>query len=167
MTVKILVKGKDRLVKMTEGASGYDIRSAESVELRPGDVKLVGTGVYMQIPDGYECQIRPRSGLASKCVVVLNSPGTIDSDYRGEVKVLLYSFNNERFIIREGDRIAQAVFTKVPSVELIEAETLDDTERGANGFGSTGGIQKNLMQTIMDAENSSYDFIIAGVGEYK
>jgi len=101
--------------------------------------RLVPTGLYMALPAGYEAQVRPRSGLALKHgITVLNTPGTIDADYRGEVMVLLINFSNDDFIINDGERIAQMVIAKHEKAELIEVETLDETERGAGGYGHTG-----------------------------
>jgi dUTP pyrophosphatase len=124
-------------------AAGFDLLAAVpeagAVTLDPSDRVLVPTGLVFELPEGYEAQIRPRSGLALKHgVTVLNSPGTIDADYRGEVKVLLINLGNERFLIQRGDRIAQAVITPVTHVDIIEADALETTERGAGGFGSTG-----------------------------
>jgi len=125
--------------KASEGSSGYDIMSAESIDILPQSVKLVKTGLYVEIPMGYEMQIRSRSGLATKKnVMVLNSPGTIDSDYRGEICVILANFGNEVFKINIGDRIAQAVFAPVFDANFVVKEQLSDTERGSGGFGSTG-----------------------------
>ena len=116
-----------------------DLRSRENVYLFSGDYVVVCTGLHLEIPKGYEAQVRPRSGLAfNQGITVLNSPGTIDSDYRGEVKVLLINHGKTTYVIKKGDRIAQLVFNKVERVELkIEGE-LADTKRGKRGFGSTG-----------------------------
>jgi dUTP pyrophosphatase len=127
----------------TPGASGFDLRAAipedEPVHLYPGDGALIPTGLAISVPAGYELQIRPRSGLAYQYgVIVLNSPGTIDSDYRGEIKVLLANLGNDAVAIEAGQRIAQAVLCPVLSAKFVEVESLDDTERGAGGFGSTG-----------------------------
>lgn len=127
----------------SEGAAGMDLRAAlppgEPFVLPPNGRGLVPTGLVMQLPAGFEGQVRPRSGLAAKHgVTVLNSPGTVDSDYRGEVKVILVNLGGEDFIIRHGDRIAQLVIAPVTRAVLVEAETLDQTERGTGGFGSTG-----------------------------
>jgi|SRR5665811_615877 len=124
-------------------AAGFDLVAAVpedgALALDPGDRVLVPTGLVFELPDGYEAQVRPRSGLAFKHgVTVLNSPGTIDADYRGEVKVLLVNLGNERFSIGRGDRIAQAVIAPVTRVEIIDADELSDTGRGEGGFGSTG-----------------------------
>jgi dUTP pyrophosphatase len=123
--------------------AGADIRSNEpTFGLYPSKTKLVGTGIYLQIPEGYECQVRPRSGLAMKHgITVLNSPGTIDSSYRGEVKVLLINHGNERLVIEKGMRIAQLVFAKHARAlfdPVEKAEDLEETTRGDGGFGHTG-----------------------------
>lgn len=123
----------------THGAAGMDVVAAEEVTLAPGGRHAVATGFAMAIPDGYEVQVRPRSGLALKHgVTCLNTPGTIDSDYRGEVKVILANLGQEPFSIRRGDRIAQLVPAPVLRAELVETDALDATLRGAGGFGSTG-----------------------------
>jgi dUTP pyrophosphatase len=123
----------------TAGAAGLDVRSAEDLVLRPGARALVATGIIIALPDGYEAQVRPRSGLAVKHgVTVLNAPGTIDSDYRGEIKVPLINHGAEDFAIAHGDRIAQMVITRVEQAMLEEVATLNDTARGQGGFGSTG-----------------------------
>ncbi|MBJ7389033.1 MAG: dUTP diphosphatase [Sphingomonadaceae bacterium] len=123
----------------TSGAAGMDITAAESLTLRPGKRHAVATGFAFAIPDGYEVQVRPRSGLALKHgITCLNTPGTIDSDYRGEVKVILANLGDEDFVINIGDRIAQIVVAPVTQGIMCEVEALDDTERGTGGFGSTG-----------------------------
>ena len=125
----------------TEGAAGLDLRAAiaEGFSLAPGERALVPTGLSMQLPEGFEGQVRPRSGLAVKHgVTVLNAPGTIDSDYRGEVKVPLINLGQEPFAIVRGDRIAQMVIAPVTRAVLTEVAGLDATTRGAGGFGSTG-----------------------------
>ena len=123
----------------TSGAAGMDICAAESLTLRAGKRHAVATGFAFAIPDGYEVQVRPRSGLALKHgITCLNTPGTIDSDYRGEVKVILANLGDEDFVINRGDRIAQLVVAPVTQGIMVEAEALDDTERGTGGFGSTG-----------------------------
>ena len=127
----------------SDHAAGFDLLAAMPEEgsliLDPSDRVLVPTGLVFELPEGYEAQVRPRSGLALKHgVTVLNSPGTIDADYRGEVKVLLINLGSERFLIQRGDRIAQAVIAPVTHVKIETAEALSDTERGAGGFGSTG-----------------------------
>ena len=123
----------------TAGAAGMDVTAAEDIDLAPGARHAVATGFAMAIPAGYEVQVRPRSGLALKHgVTCLNTPGTIDSDYRGEVKVILANLGSETFAVRRGERIAQLVPAPVLHATLQEAETLDVTARGAGGFGSTG-----------------------------
>ena len=127
----------------TGGASGMDLRafSGEDVVIIPprGGMAKIPTGLFMEIPPGYEGQVRPRSGLALRSgVTVLNSPGTIDSDYRGELEVILINLGAESFTVKNGDRIAQLVVSPVFRAEIAEAETLSETERGGGGFGSTG-----------------------------
>jgi dUTP pyrophosphatase len=125
---------------MTPGSSGYDLRAAveEAQVLQPGRLCRIPTGFRLEIPVGYEAQVRARSGLAARHQVgVLNGPGTIDSDYRGEVQVLLYNFGDEPFRIERGDRIAQMVFARVHH-PVLERRDLDTTERAGGGFGSTG-----------------------------
>jgi len=124
-------------------AAGFDLIAAVpedgAIALDPSDRVLVPTGLVFELPDGYEAQVRPRSGLALKHgITVLNSPGTIDADYRGELKVLLINLGNERFLLQRGDRIAQAVIAPVTHVDIVEADALATTARGAGGFGSTG-----------------------------
>jgi dUTP pyrophosphatase len=116
-----------------------DLRSAETLTLKPGFRALVATGLAIALPEDFEAQVRPRSGLAVKHgVTVLNSPGTIDADYRGEIKVLLINLGTEDFVINRGDRIAQMVVAPVTMAELVKVETLDETARGTGGFGSSG-----------------------------
>ena len=123
----------------TEGAAGMDVVAAEEITLAPGGRHAVATGFAIAIPEGYEVQVRPRSGLALKHgVSCLNTPGTIDCDYRGEVKVILANLGQEMFRINRGDRIAQLVPAPVQRAILTETDSLDDTVRGAGGFGSTG-----------------------------
>ena len=122
-------------------ASGADLRAdiSEPLELLPGERMMVPTGVRLQIPEGYEGQVRPRSGLAAKHgVTVLNTPGTIDSDYRGEIKIILYNSGKTSYRIEPRSRIAQLVFAAVVQAEFIQLEELEDSERGPGGFGSTG-----------------------------
>lgn len=127
----------------TDGAAGMDVCAAEDVELAPGGRHAVATGFAVAIPDGYEIQVRPRSGLAFKHgISVPNAPGTIDSDYRGELKVLLINHGQDSFSIARGDRVAQLVLAPVTRAAFTEVEDLDETERGAGGFGSTGGHAK-------------------------
>jgi dUTP pyrophosphatase len=127
----------------TPGSAGMDLRAAvpegEPMVIKPGARAMVPTGMCWAIPQGFEVQVRPRSGLAAKAgVTCLNTPGTIDSDYRGEVKVILINLGEEDFTIRRGDRIAQMVAAPVAQAAWIEVESLDETARGAGGFGSTG-----------------------------
>ncbi|HTK71102.1 MAG TPA: dUTP diphosphatase [Croceibacterium sp.] len=127
----------------TAGAAGMDVLSAEDVTLAPGARHPVATGLSVAIPPGYEIQVRPRSGLALKHgISVPNTPGTIDSDYRGELKVILINHGAEPFPIHRGDRIAQLVLAPVTIAEWREVAELDSTDRGAGGFGSTGGHRK-------------------------
>jgi dUTP pyrophosphatase len=124
----------------TAGAAGMDVVSAEDVVIAPGARHAVATGLSMAIPQGYEIQVRPRSGLALKHgITVPNTPGTIDSDYRGELKVILINLGGEPFTIARGDRVAQLVLAPVVQAAWDEVAELDTTERGAGGFGSTGG----------------------------
>lgn len=123
----------------TEGAAGFDLAAAETLILPAGEHRLVGTGFAIALPPGFEAQLRPRSGLAAKHgVTVLNAPGTIDSDYRGEVKVLLVNLGDEQFSVERGMRIAQIVFASVARVRVEEFSLAGETRRGAGGFGSTG-----------------------------
>jgi dUTP pyrophosphatase len=128
---------------MSASAAGVDIPAAlgadELIEIAPGRTAMIPAGFAIALPEGFEAQVRPRSGLAAKHgITVLNSPGTIDADYRGEVKVLLINHGQAPFAIRRGDRIAQLVVAPVSAVRFVEQETLDDTARGAGGYGSTG-----------------------------
>lgn len=145
--VPVMVKrlpGNDDLplpVYATAGAAGMDVVAAEDVDLVPGARHAVATGLAMAIPAGFEIQVRPRSGLALKHgVTVPNTPGTIDSDYRGELKVIMINLGAETFSIRRGDRVAQLVLAPVTQASWLEVDELDDTARGAGGFGSTGGL---------------------------
>lgn len=142
MTMNIVNKSKNPLPSFeTAMSAGMDLRAdlEEAIVLQPGERKLIGTGLYLALEAGYEAQIRPRSGLAYKHgITVLNSPGTIDADYRGEIKVLLINHGAERFEIQHGERIAQMVIAKYERVEFELVASLDETERGAGGFGSTG-----------------------------
>ena len=124
----------------TAGAAGMDLRSAETLTLKSGARALVATGIAIALPPGIEGQVRPRSGLAVKFgVTVLNAPGTIDCDYRGEIKVPLINHGDVEFVIARGDRIAQMIIAPAPQVSLLEVSMLDETLRGASGFGSSGG----------------------------
>lgn len=126
--------------RATSGSAGYDLRSADDAfVLDPGERRLVGTGLALEMPDGIECQIRPRSGLALRHgVTVLNSPGTVDPDYRGELRVLLVNLGAEPVRVARGERIAQAVFSGFATPGLAETEDLSGSDRGGGGFGSTG-----------------------------
>ncbi len=127
----------------TGGAAGMDVVSAEDVTIAPGARHAVATGLAVAIPAGYEIQVRPRSGLALKHgISVPNAPGTIDSDYRGELKVILINHGDEPFAIARGDRVAQLVLAPVTRAAWSEVAELDETQRGAGGFGSTGGHEK-------------------------
>ena len=143
--IKVLVKKKDPSVKLpsykTNGASGMDLMAYidKSIELKPGESCLVPTGLSVAFPEEYEIQIRPRSGLAAKNnISVLNTPGTIDSDYRGEIKVILFNHGNKNFKIDNNDRIAQMILTPVVKIDLEETNELPESVRGVGGFGSTG-----------------------------
>lgn len=128
-------------VYATPGAAGLDLMASvpEPVCIEPGERKLIGTGLHIALPEGFEAQIRPRSGLALKHgITVLNSPGTVDSDYRGEIKVLLINHSNETFQIENGDRIAQMVVHRHEYVQLVPADQLPETQRGEGGYGHTG-----------------------------
>ena len=123
----------------TPGAAGMDVRAAEDRMLQPGETALIPTGFAIAVPVGFEAQLRPRSGLALKNgITLLNSPGTIDSDYRGAVGVILTNLGHEPFYVHRGDRVAQMVIAKVERAELEMVETLEETERGEGGFGSSG-----------------------------
>lgn len=127
----------------TAGAAGMDLLAAESVTLAPGGRHAVATGLSLAIPEGYEIQVRPRSGLALKHgISVPNTPGTIDSDYRGELKVILINHGAEPFVIARGDRVAQIVLAPVVRAAWNEVASLDETARGTGGFGSTGGHER-------------------------
>lgn len=135
--------GLDLPAYATAGAAGMDVVAAEDVTLEPGARHAVATGFAVAIPDGYEIQVRPRSGLALKHgISVPNTPGTIDSDYRGEVKVILINLGAEPFAIQRGDRVAQLVIAPVTRAMWQEVDELDATERGEGGFGSTGGAAR-------------------------
>lgn len=142
LRIKILNTSTNKLPEYaTEGSSGMDIRAfiPEPVQLLPLERKLIPTGLFIELLPGYEAQIRPRSGLALKQgITCLNTPGTIDSDYRGEIKVLLINLSNEQQVINNSDRIAQMVICRIEKAELISAKELEDTTRGNGGFGHTG-----------------------------
>jgi len=125
----------------TEGSSGMDLRAAvdDKIIIKSLETVLIPTNLAVEIPKGYEGQVRPRSGLAAKnFVTILNTPGTIDSDYRGEIKVILTNFGKEDFVVNRGDRIAQLVITKVEKANIVEVQELNSTERNEGGFGHTG-----------------------------
>ena len=143
--VKVLIKKLDKKVKLPEykttGSSGLDLTAfiEKKIVIKPGENALVPTGISIAIPEDTEVQIRPRSGLAAKNnISVLNTPGTIDSDYRGEIKVIIYNHGNEKFSINNGDRIAQMILAPVVKMELEEKNDLPKSIRGKGGFGSTG-----------------------------
>lgn len=140
--VKVINKGHQPLpAYATPQSAGMDLRAniGESITLRPMERKLIPTGLYMALPAGYEAQVRPRSGLALKHgITVLNSPGTIDADYRGEVMVLLVNLSAEDFVVNDGERIAQMVIARHETAVFAEVTELDETERGTGGYGHTG-----------------------------
>ena len=143
--VKVLIKKLDPLVKLpeykTSGASGLDLMAfiKEPIEIKPKTSSLIPTGLSVAFSKNYEIQIRPRSGLAAKKnITVLNTPGTIDSDYRGEIKVIIYNHGDENFLVNSGDRIAQMILAPVVKMELEEVNNLPESIRGKGGFGSTG-----------------------------
>ncbi|WMI68891.1 dUTP diphosphatase [Mangrovimonas sp. YM274] len=142
MTIKIINKSSHDLPNYeTIASAGMDLRAnlSEPRTLKPLERTIVGTGLFIELPIGYEAQVRPRSGLAAKKgITVLNAPGTVDADYRGEVGVILVNLSNEEFTIENGERIAQMVIAKHERAELIPVETLSETARGEGGFGSTG-----------------------------
>jgi dUTP pyrophosphatase len=141
--IKVICKARKDMIPhyQTDGSSGADVKAAieGSLVIPPGGKALVPTGLFLQIPEGYEAQVRPRSGLAArKGITVLNTPGTIDSDYRGEVKVILINLGHENVCIKKGERIAQIVFMPVVRALFLQQTEIDDTLRGEGGFGSTG-----------------------------
>ena len=140
--VKVINVSQNELPEYkTPQSAGMDLRAniSESVELRPMERKLIPTGIKIQLPEGYEAQVRPRSGLALKHgITVLNAPGTVDADYRNEIGALIINLSNDTFFIEPNDRIAQLVIAKHETAEWIEVDVLDDSERGENGFGHTG-----------------------------
>jgi len=142
MNIQVINKSKHPLpAYATELSAGMDIRAnlSASVTLKPLERCLISTGLYIALPKGYEAQIRPRSGLALKHgITVLNTPGTIDADYRGEVMVLLINFSQEDFVINDGERIAQMIIARHETGEFVEVDELDETERGEGGYGHTG-----------------------------
>jgi len=142
MKLKIVNHSKHPLPKYeTEASAGMDLRANldEPVLLKPLERALISTGLFVEIPVGHEAQIRPRSGLAFKHgITVLNTPGTIDADYRGEIRVILVNLSSDDFMVNDGERIAQMIISKHEKAELIQVETLDETQRGKGGFGHTG-----------------------------
>lgn len=142
MKVKIINKSHHPLpAYQTNQSAGMDIRAnlTDPIELKPLERKLIPTGLYIALPDGYEAQIRPRSGLAIKHgITLLNTPGTIDADYRGEIGVIMVNLSNDPFVINDGERICQMVVAQYQQIEWQTVESLDETERGAGGFGHTG-----------------------------
>lgn len=142
LKVKVINKSKHKLpAYSTHQSAGMDLRANidESLTLHPMERKLITTGIYMALPIGYEAQIRPRSGLALKHgITVLNTPGTVDADYRGEVMVLLVNLSQEDFIVNDGERIAQMVIAKHEQADFVEVTELDETDRGDGGYGHTG-----------------------------
>lgn len=143
MEVKIVNKSDNQLPAYeTVNSAGMDLRAylpEGAIVIKPLQRVLVPTGLFMEIPEGYEGQVRPRSGLAIKNgITVLNTPGTIDADYRGEVKIILINLSDTDFVINSGERVAQIIFAKCEQMEVVNVETLSETERGAGGFGHTG-----------------------------
>jgi dUTP pyrophosphatase len=142
MKIKVINRSKHQLPEYAiKLSAGMDIRAnvSEPVILKPMQRTIIPTGLFIQLPQGYEAQIRPRSGLAAKNgITVLNSPGTIDPNYRGEIGVILVNLSGEDFIVKDGERIAQMVIAKFKQIQWVETDTLEDTERGAGGFGHTG-----------------------------
>ncbi len=142
MTIKIINKSQHDLPNYeTIASAGMDLRAnlTEPIELKPLERAIVKTGLFIELPLGYEAQVRPRSGLAAKRgITVLNSPGTVDADYRGEIGVILVNLSNENFVVENGERIAQLVIAKHERADWVSVEELSETSRGAGGFGSTG-----------------------------
>lgn len=142
VTIKAVNTGNQELPKyQTHQSAGMDLRAdiAETIELKPLERKLIPTGLHIQIPDGYEAQVRPRSGLALKYgITVLNTPGTVDGDFTGNIGVILINLSDTPFIVTPGERIAQLVISPVVQAELVEVKELEETERGDGGFGHTG-----------------------------
>ena len=142
MTIKIINKSKHQTPSYeTSASAGMDLRAniTDTITLKPLERAIVKTGLFIALPEGYEAQIRPRSGLAAKFgITVLNAPGTIDADYRGEIGVILVNLSNENFTIKDGDRVAQMIIAAYVHTKWEEVNVLDDTKRGSGGFGSTG-----------------------------
>lgn len=142
MEIKVVNKGRQPLpAYATEQSAGMDLRANidQPITLKPLERKLIPTGLYIALPPGFEAQVRPRSGLAlKKGITVLNSPGTIDADYRGEIGVLLINLSQDDFVVNDGERIAQMVIARHETARFVEVDVLDETERGAGGYGHTG-----------------------------
>ena len=142
MNVQIINKSKHQIPAYeTEQSAGMDLRANidESITLKPLERAIIKTGLFIALPPGFEAQVRPRSGLAAKKgITVLNSPGTVDADYRGEIGVILVNISNEDFVVQDGERVAQLVIAKHERVTWQEVDVLNETQRGAGGFGSTG-----------------------------
>jgi len=142
MTIRIINKSKHQTPSYeTSASAGMDLRAniTDAITLKPLERAIVKTGLYIALPEGFEAQIRPRSGLAAKFgITVLNAPGTIDADYRGEIGVILVNLSNENFTIKDGDRVAQMIIAAYVHTKWEEVNVLDDTKRGSGGFGSTG-----------------------------
>lgn len=142
MKIRVVNKGQQPLpAYATEQSAGMDLRAniSEPVTLHPMERRLIPTGLHIALPPGYEAQVRPRSGLALKAgITVLNAPGTIDADYRGDIGVVLINLSDHDFVVNDGERIAQLVIARYEQAELIEVEVLDETERGEGGYGHTG-----------------------------
>ena len=142
MKVKVINRSDNALPAYeTSASAGMDVRAAneEDIVLKPMERKLIPTGLFLEIPEGFECQVRSRSGLALKSgISVLNAPGTVDADYRGEVGVILINLSQEDFVVKKGDRVAQLVFARYEQANWEETENLSDSHRGTGGFGSTG-----------------------------
>ena len=141
LVVKILKVDTNAIIPKYahEGDAGVDLFSVENYSLGPGEIRVIKTGLKMEIPRGYEMQVRPKSGLAAKYgITVLNSPGTIDSPYRGEVGVILINHGQNTYEVKTGEKIAQGVFTRVENADFVEVQELSETVRGSGGFGSTG-----------------------------
>jgi dUTP diphosphatase len=142
LTIKVINKGSQELPRYaTNQSAGMDLRAnlESTITLHPMERRLIPTGLHIALPEGFEAQVRPRSGLALKHgITVLNTPGTIDADYRGEIMVLLINLSDKDFVINSGERIAQMVIARHEQGELIEVDTLDETERGSGGYGHTG-----------------------------
>ena len=142
MKVQVINRSKHQIPTYeTQGSAGMDLRAniEASIVLKPLERAIIKTGLFIALPVGFEAQVRPRSGLAAKKgITVLNSPGTVDADYRGEICVILVNLSNEEFVVNDGERIAQLVIAKHERLQWVEVTILDDTERGTGGFGSTG-----------------------------